>query len=115
MILCFAVSSQYSLKNPHGSYLFAARGYSVDIDCQLNDPSVDVHLMQEKNPGSDKLLPRVPDGVKVTQSGQIFTINNVEDSDKGKYACKVQSTVIPIETLYPVNYRPQGNENICFA
>ena len=89
--------------------IFAALGYSIDLDCQLNDPSVDVHLIQEKKvTGSTKT--RVPDGVKVTQSGQIFTINNVEASDEGKYSCKVQSTFLRIERIIAANFvPPEGN------
>lgn len=64
--------------------------------------------MQQKKT-ENKEHTRIPDGVKVTQSGQIFTINNMEDSDKGKYHCKVQSTVIVIENLIPVTYGSQGN------
>ena len=63
-----------------------------------------MHLIQEKKPtGSTKTieLERAPDGIKVTQSGQIFTINNVEESDRGTYHCKVQSTVLKIEKNLP--------------
>lgn len=68
--------------------------------------------MQEKS-GSSKPLKRVPDGVKVTQSGQIFTINNLEPSDKGRYSCKVQSTVLTIEQIYIVTYgSTQGNHSV---
>lgn len=68
--------------------------------------------MQEKS-GSSKLYERVPDGVKVTQSGQIFTINNLETSDKGRYSCKVQSTVLTIEQLYIVTHgSTQGNHSV---
>jgi len=72
----------------------------VDLDCQLTDPEADVLLIQEVK-GSADGIERAPDGVKVTQSGQIFTINNVEKSDEGTYHCKVQSTVLKIEKLYP--------------
>jgi len=71
----------------------------VDLDCQLTDPEADVLLIQEVK-GSKTGIERAPDGVKVTQSGQIFTINNVEKSDKGTYHCKVLKTVLKIETLY---------------
>lgn len=111
LILCFVVltdASQYSLNHPSRGYLLAARGYSVDLDCQLNYPSAHVYLMQEKT-GSDKLLARVPDGVKITQSGQIFTLNNIDNPDRGKYYCKVQSTVLRIERLVPVTYGSRGN------
>ena len=103
--------TEYSLLEPLDtrptSYIIAALGYSVDLNCQLNDPSADVHLIQEIN------NERVPDGVKVTQSGQIFTINNVEESDKGKYHCKVQSTFIKIERIFTSRYSSQGNQLVC--
>lgn len=85
----------------------------MDLNCQLTDPEVDVFLIQEKKVTGPKKkvdLERAPDGVKVTQSGQIFTINNVEPSDKGTYHCKVRSTVLKIEKLIPVPYgSTQGN------
>ena len=59
-------------------------------------------LLQKKATESYKEHTRIPDGVKVTLSGQIFTINNMEDSDSGPYFCKVQSTVLTIDNL--VNY-----------
>ena len=71
-----------------------------------------MHLIQEKVTGSTKKieLERVPDGVKVTQSGQIFTINNVEASDAGIYLCKAQLTFLRIERVYTSRYgSTQGN------
>lgn len=77
----------------------------MDLDCQLTDPEADVLLIQEVKRGTETVdIERAPDGVKLTQSGQIFTINNVEESDKGTYHCKVQSTVLKIETLYPAQH-----------
>lgn len=100
ILFFFSGGSQYSFKNPHNNLLLVARGYSVDLDCQLNDPyaKINVSLLQERTQ-------RIPDGVKVTQSGQIFTINNVENTDKGRYHCKVQSTVKRIEQLIAVQDR----------
>ena len=114
IFLVLTGDTEYSLLDTsREQYIFAALGYSIDLDCQLNDPSVDVHLIQEKEvTGSTKTieLERVPDGVKVTQSGQIFTINNVEASDEGKYSCKVQSTFLRIERIIAANFgSPEGN------
>lgn len=112
IFLVLTGDTEYSLLDtPRKQYIFAARGYSIDLNCQLNNPLVDVHLMQEKKvTGSTKTIERVPDGVKVTQSGQIFTINNVKASDAGKYYCKVQSTFLRIETIIAVNFgSTQGN------
>ena len=59
---------------------------------------------------------RAPDGVKVTQSGQIFTINNLQISDKGTYHCKVQSTFLKIESMYPFKYgSKEGNQIVCYV
>ena len=66
-----------------------------------------MHLVQEKNE-------RVPDGVKVTQSGQILTINNVEKSDEGQYFCEAQSTELTIEKISTFTLKTtQGNMFIC--
>ena len=102
--------TNYSLLEPLDtrlrSYIIAVLGYSVDLNCQLNDTSVDVHLIQGMS------YERAPDGVKVTQSGQIFTINNVEESDKGIYHCKVQSTFLKIERIFTSKYN-SGNQFVC--
>ena len=47
--------------------------------------------------------PRNVDGVKITKSGQIFTINDVQESDKGRYWCKVGPLSSSIERLYVVS------------
>lgn len=117
IFLVFTDATQYSLLEPldtrQNNYIVAARGYSVDLNCQLNDPSVDVHLMQETKK-SGKPFERARDGVKVTQSGQIFTINNIQESDKGTYHCKAESTVLKIEKLYLVTFgSTQGNRFVC--
>lgn len=106
---CFLLTGTFQprlIKEKRGT-LVAARGYSVDLNCQLNDSLAQVTLMQEDS--NEKLHSRDPDGVKVTQSGQIFTINDVEDSDKGRYHCKVKTWVLLIDRIYPVSYGSQGN------
>ena len=97
------------------TFLVVAIGYSVDLNCQLNDSSAQVTLLQEDS--SKKTHPRVADGVKVTQSGQIFTINNVQHSDKGRYYCRVQPWVLRIEFLHTAVYSgSQGNQlNVLFV
>ena len=114
IFLVLTGDTEYSLLEPLDTrpknYIVAALGYSVDLNCQLNDPSVEVHLVQEKTID----LERVPDGVKVTQSGQILTINNVEKSDEGKYYCKAQNTFLRIETIYASKFgSTQGNLFVC--
>ena len=96
-IVIFSGGSQYSLANHRKpSYIIAMIGYSVDLDCQMNDPYVSVSLKQTKE---KKDFDRIADGIKVTQSGQIFTINNVEKTDEGKYFCKVGPTSMRIEEV----------------
>ncbi|XP_015777155.1 PREDICTED: uncharacterized protein LOC107355150 [Acropora digitifera] len=86
-----------------GQYLFAFKGYSVDINCQVNDTLAQVELLQDvRGKGT---LTRVPDDVKVTQSGQIFTIKDVQSSDKGLCWCRIKKErtwVLRAETLYPL-------------
>ena len=71
----------------------------------MNDPCVSVSLKQTKD---KKDFDRIADGIKVTQSGQIFTINNVEKTDKGKYFCKVGPTSMRIEQVLPVKGTTTG-------
>ena len=105
MIVIFSGGFQYSLANPRKlSSIVAVIGYSIDLDCQMNDPSVSVSLKQEKKNGKD--FDRIADGIKVTQSGQIFTINNVEMTDKGKYSCKVGPTSMRIEKVLVATKQP---------
>ena len=105
-IVIFSGGSQYSLANRHTpSYIVAIIGYSVDLDCQMNDPYVSVSLKQTKE---KKDFDRIADGIKVTQSGQIFTINNVEETDKGKYFCKVGPTSMRIGEVWVVNETTTG-------
>lgn len=86
-----------------GQYLFAFKGYSVDINCQVNDTLAEVELLQDVS-GKGRIT-RVPDDVKVTQSGQIFTIKDVQSSDKGLCECRIKKKrtwVLRAETLYPL-------------
>ena len=80
-----------------------AKGYSVDLDCRFKDPySLDnVTLSQKLDTGTQ--TPRKVDGVKITKNGQMFTINDVQMSDKGRYWCKVGSWSSSIERLYVVS------------
>ena len=86
-----------------GQFLFAFKGYSVDINCQVNDTLAQVELIQDV--AGKEGLTRVPDRVKVTQSGQIFTIKDVQSSDRGLCWCRIKKErtwVLRAETLYPV-------------
>lgn len=104
LIVIFSGGFQYSLANPRKlSSIVAVIGYSVDLDCQMNDPYVSVSLKQTKE---KKDFDRIADGIKVTQSGQIFTINNVEMTDKGKYSCKVGPTSMRIEKVLVATKQP---------
>ena len=117
IFLVLTGDTEYRLVEPLDSrpktYILAASGYSIDLDCQLNDPSVDVHLIQKKKVTATE-RERIPDGVKVTQSGQIFTINNVAKSDEGKYYCKAQSTFLGIERIiFAKSESTEGNLFVC--
>ena len=86
-----------------GQYLFAFKGDSVDINCQVNDRLAQVELLQDLA-GKGRLT-RVPDDVKVMQSGQIFTIKDVQSSDRGLCWCRIKKErtwVLRAETLYPL-------------
>ena len=87
------------------SYKVVAKGYSVDLDCRFKHPySLDsVTLSKELNA-------RIVDGVKITKSGQIFTINDVQTSDEGRYWCKVGPFSSSIERLHVVS-RTQPGKN----
>ena len=86
----------------------ALKGYSVDINCQVKDKLAQVELLQEVHENSQ--VTRVPDDVKVTQSGQIFTIKDVQSSDRGVHWCRIKKEktwVLRAENLYPYS-APQG-------
>ena len=90
------------------SYKIVAKGYSVDLDCRFKDPYSldDVTLLKELDTSTQ--TPRNVDGVKITKSGQIFTINDVQESDKGRYRCKVGSWSYRIESLHVVSRTQPG-------
>ena len=53
--------------------------------------------------------PRNVDGAKITKSGQIFTINDVQKSDEGRYWCKVNGLwSSSIESLYVLTRTQPG-------
>ena len=85
-----------------------AKGYSVDLDCRFKDPySLDnVTLLKALDTGTQ--IPRKVDGVKITKSGQMFTINDVQMSDRGRYWCKVGSFSSRIERLYVASRTQPG-------
>ena len=90
-------------EKPTPSYKIVAKGYSVDLDCRFKDPYSldDVTLSKELDTRTQ--TPRNVDGVKITKSGQIFTINNVQKSDEGRYWCKVGTWSSSIEKLFVVS------------
>ena len=84
------------------SYKIVAKGYSVDLDCRFKDPySLDnVTLSKELDTSTGTQTPQKVDGVKITKSGQMFTINDVQMSDRGRYWCKVGERSNWIERLH---------------
>ena len=65
------------------SYKIVAKGYSGDLDCRFKAPYSldDVTLLKELDTSTQ--VARNVDGVKITKSGQIFTINDVQMSNAG--------------------------------
>ena len=90
------------------SYKIVAKGYSTDLDCRFKAPYSldDVTLLKELDTSTQ--VARNVDGVKITKSGQIFTINDVQKSDEGRYWCKVGSRSYRIESLYVVHRTQPG-------
>lgn len=90
------------------SYKIVLKGYSVDLDCRFKEPYSldDVTLLKEVDKST--FAPRNVDGVKITKSGQIFTINDFQESDKGKYWCKVHSSSSKIERLFLLSRTQPG-------
>ena len=62
--------------------------------------------MLSKGLDVSKQTPRIVDGVKITKSGQIFTINDVQESDKGTYWCKVGLWSYRIEKIFVSRTQP---------
>ena len=115
MVLFFFLtgSPHPRLINERRTTLVVARGFSVDLNCQLNDTLALVSLQQQETTGKPHKI-RTVDGVKLTQSGQIFTINDFQDSDRGRYYCKVNEFVLRIDKLYPVTYKQPGKQCFCW-
>ena len=70
-----------------------------------------MELRQEKLSGIQR---RIPNGIKITRTGQIFTINNLQKSDDGRYQCKValnngHSLVNRVEELLTLQYKRSGS------
>ena len=97
-------------EKPTPSYKIVAKGYSVDLDCRFKDPySLEsVTLSIKLDAKTSKQTPRIVDGVKITKSGQIFTINDVQMSDVGRYWCKVGPWSSSIERLYVASRTQPG-------
>ena len=88
------------------SYKIVLKGYSVDLDCRFKDPySLDNVTLSK---GLVTQTPRKVDGVKITNSGQMFTINDFQLSDSGNYRCKVGPWSSSIGKLYLVFRAPSG-------
>lgn len=67
--------------------MYAVKGSSLDLSCRLSDPLAEVTLWH----GASKT---VPNGKKITQEGQIFTVHNLQESDAGMtnlYKCRARN------------------------
>lgn len=60
-------------------------GSSVDLSCELNDPSVAVKLWQMLGSGA-MYTPRK----NVVHYGQLFTLHRVNNNMQGTYICRVK-------------------------
>lgn len=60
---------------------------SVLINCQLNEPNVLVSLWQRPKVSTGALIPRLSDGKKLFQSGQVFLLSLIDFEDEGDYFC----------------------------
>lgn len=67
-------------------------GESVNISCQMNDPTIRVKLKQKLPFGMIK--ERMADGCRVIRVGQTFVIHAVDFHDAGIYLCEAPSASI---------------------
>ncbi|XP_022801625.1 vascular endothelial growth factor receptor 2-like [Stylophora pistillata] len=67
-------------------YRTVPEGSSVDLSCELNDPTVDVRLWQML-PSGAMFTPRKG----VAKYGQLFTLQGVSNKMQGLYLCRVRS------------------------
>ena len=93
-------------RNP--PFKIVAKGYSADIDCRFKAPYSLDDVTLSKELATMTQVQRIVDGVKITKSGQIFTINDVQMSDEGSYWCRVGRWSLKIERLYVVSRTQPG-------
>ena len=55
----------------------------------LSDPAQGAPKLLQKRGG--KVITRRPDGVKVLQVGEYFTVRQLDESDEGEYSCSTDS------------------------
>ena len=91
-------------RNPR--FKIVAKGYSADIDCRFKAPYSLDDVTLSKGFSTITQVQRIVDGVKITKSGQIFTINDVQMSDEGSYWCRVGRWSFKIERLYVSRAQP---------
>lgn len=56
----------------------------MKVQCPSGHAQVAVKLLHESG---GKVITRRPDGVKVLQVGQVFTVRQLDKSDQGLYSC----------------------------
>lgn len=81
-------------------------GSSVDLSCELNDPSVAVRLWQMLRFGG-MFTPRK----NLVNYGQLFTLHNVSNNMQGTYICRARKRRFSqnIGMIY-LKSSPKGNE-----
>ena len=107
-MISFFSASLNLLSPPTRQWEIAYLNSSVDLDCRLTDPTVDIVLRHSFRNGP--YVERLPDGNKVTKAGQVFTINNLLSSDGGFYECRFISqgriTGIKIQSVHVIPVNP---------
>ena len=63
---------------------------AVDVVCRMFQADLEINLWQESTPGS--FIQRTADGVAITRQGNIFTITQARQNDKGTYYCQAANT-----------------------
>ncbi|XP_028403702.1 hemicentin-1-like [Dendronephthya gigantea] len=100
VLICFTTCGCLKwLPEEDKSFLFVVNDV-IDINCTLDDPTVNVTLWVAKKASSSLQDYRqvFPNGVNIIQSHQIFRLLNVAISNSGQYQCRAK-TMTPFQVL----------------
>lgn len=73
-------------------------GQNVTIDCTTTEPAYYTALSFHREP--IPLFYLVPDGQKLIQQGQTFTITNLTQQNAGDYGCLVKDKSLQNNTIF---------------